>query len=214
MALVFRRFFGLVFSSSSAALDEQKNKAKFRRKHTNLSTLWRVRSRMFFSLSFFFLCSVFCVKFPGRPLAPDYLKKRPCSTTLKKSRKFCILKNGLNVFLVPAVKNRIFELCVPWCKPRVFGTVVFEDDAETFFAFFVLNSNAWRFLDPVFFLFLNSIFPFLSNNWIQKRLKRKKLINRRRILKSSPPIIFHASVPYVSCSACSSCLSCGCFPFA
>jgi len=129
---------------------------------------------MFFSLSFFFLCSVFCVKFPGRPLAPDYLKKRPCSKTLKKSRKFCILKNDLNVFLVPAVHIRIFELCVAWCKLRVFGTVVFEDDAETFFAFFVLNSSAWRFLDPVFFLFLNSIFSFLINNWIQKRLKRKK----------------------------------------
>jgi len=57
----------------------------------------------------FFLCGVFSVNLPGRPLAPSSSKKWPCSKTLKKSRKLCILKNDLNVFLVPAKKFEFLE---------------------------------------------------------------------------------------------------------
>jgi len=59
-------------------------------------------------------------------------------------------------------------------------TFAFRDGAqfvvEDFFVFFffVLNSNAWRFQDPVFFRFFNSVFLFLINVFKSEKDKGKE----------------------------------------
>jgi len=123
--IVLVGFFGLCVSIPIHRFDERRTRSSFLR-YTKWFSVWRVRSRMFSSLSLFFQWGVFCVKFLWHLLAPYYSKKQPCLKILKKVESLYIKKLPRCFFLVLGTKIRIFELARSLIEPNNFWTRLFS----------------------------------------------------------------------------------------
>jgi len=104
-----------------------------------------------------------------------YSKKTALFKNSKKSRKFCILKNDLNVFLVSATKIRIFELARFVSIIRVnnfWSRLHLRTLLRHFFVFFVSCQMRSVFEIIMSFPFLKPVFLFW---WILEFKKRLHL---------------------------------------
>jgi len=118
-------FFGLCVFIPIHRFDERRTRLSFVR-NTKWCSVWRVRSRMFSSLSLFFQWGVLSVKFLWHLLAPYYSKKQPCLKILKKVESLYIKKLPRCFFWYWAQKFEFLSLRAPWLNPIIFGAVFFS----------------------------------------------------------------------------------------